>query len=224
MFSKQKSKLKPNYSGFASANPKKHRRTAKALVTALIIILVVMGGWLYRNYYQIDAKKFPSVANVNKSTKTNAPASDSTAKTINDCASNKLDQNIIVSISQRHMWACVGPTQVYDTAVITGMQNLPADLTPVGTYTIYAKATNTVLRGSDSTGSWNDPVSYWMPFLDNKYGIYGFHDATWRSSSDFGSISPYSSNASHGCVETPLAAAKWLYNWSKVGTTVTIQA
>jgi lipoprotein-anchoring transpeptidase ErfK/SrfK len=63
-----------------------------------------------------------------------------------------------------------------------------------------------------------------MPFLNNKYGTYGLHDATWRASTDFGNISPSSSLASHGCVEMPLAAAAWLFDWAAIGTTVTIQA
>ncbi len=68
-----------------------------------------------------------------------------------------------------------------------------------------------------------DPVHYWMPFLQNKHGIYGFHDATWRSNNDFGNIDPNSKKASHGCVELPLNASSWIYNWAPVGTTVTIK-
>jgi lipoprotein-anchoring transpeptidase ErfK/SrfK len=62
-----------------------------------------------------------------------------------------------------------------------------------------------------------------MPFLQNKHGTYGFHDATWRNNSDFGNIDPNSKDASHGCVELPLNASHWLYEWAPVGTTVTIK-
>jgi hypothetical protein len=146
----------------------------------------------------------------------------------NYCANNTLSQNIIVSISVQHLWACSGSHSVYDSAVITGMENYPADLTPTGVYHIYAKETDQTLTGHDSTGSWSDPVSYWMPFLDNQYGEYGFHDATWRSPADFGNINIYNphtdaEHGSHGCVELPLATAKWLYNWSSIGTTVTVE-
>ena len=138
------------------------------------------------------------------------------------CSPNSLNQFIIVSISQRHMWACSTYNQVYDSPVVTGMENLPADLTPTGTYKIASKQTGLFLNGSDSTGSWHEFVNYWMPFLTNQYGVYGFHDATWRSDSDFGNIDPSSSNASHGCVELPLATAKWLYGWAARGTSVNI--
>lgn len=140
------------------------------------------------------------------------------------CSSNTLPKKVVVSISKRHMWACSSSHMAYDSPVVTGVEYLAADRTPVGTYTIYAKETNQDLTGCDSLGCWNDPVSYWMPWLSNQYGIYGFHDATWRKPGDFGNIDPNSSNASHGCVELPLSTAKWLYNWAQVGTTVTIEA
>lgn len=139
------------------------------------------------------------------------------------CTGNRLDQFVLVSISQRHLWACQKTKQVFDSPVITGMQAHESTVTPLGTYRIYAKQTDTTLTGSDETGSWSDPVKYWLPFLNNKYGSYGFHDATWRPNDAFGKIGPDSSNASHGCVELPLAASAWLYSWSRVGTTVTIE-
>lgn len=142
----------------------------------------------------------------------------------NECAANTLDKFIVISIKQRHMWACTGTKVAYDAAVITGMEKHPSTLTPIGTYKIYGKMADTVLTGSDETGTWRDPVSYWMPFLDNQYGTYGFHDATWRDNSEFGKIDPYTSDdASHGCIELPLAASKWLYEWAPVGTTVTVE-
>lgn len=140
----------------------------------------------------------------------------------NPCVSNQLNQLILVSISQRRLWACNNTNVAYSSSVVTGMEFLAADLTPTGTYHIYAKETDQHLVGHDSTGSWDDFVYYWMPFLDNQYGEYGFHDATWRPANAFGNISDESTNASHGCVECPLATAKWLYGWAQIGTTVTI--
>lgn len=140
------------------------------------------------------------------------------------CTGNAQSNVLIASISARHLWACNGTQVVYQTAVVTGDMNVAEDATPVGTYHIYSRQTNLYLRGSDSRGSWNDYVNYWMPFLDNQYGVFGLHDATWRAPTDFGTISQYSDNASHGCIELPLAAAAWIYNWSPVGTTVVIES
>ncbi len=142
----------------------------------------------------------------------------------NHCAGNSLDKFIKVSISQRHLWACQEGHTVQDASVITGMLAHASTLTPPGTYHIYGKTTHINLTGADESGSWDDPVDYWMPFLDNQHGTYGFHDANWRPADAFGKISPSDTNASHGCVELPLATSKWLYNWAPVGTTVSIQS
>ncbi len=147
-----------------------------------------------------------------------------TANQSNPCAAGNLPKYIIVGIGKRHLWACAVHKQVYDTPAITGMTAHASTTTPTGTYKIYAKQTNITLTGSDEAGSWNDPVHYWMPFLDNQYGTYGFHDATWRPGNPFGKVSPSSSDASHGCVELPLPASAWLFNWADIGTPVAIEA
>ena len=204
-----------------------NRRGVIAACGAAIVLLMLAGGIGYawqrgQATPATSSKTTPSGVTKSYAAQPAQPAKPQPAP--NRCASVTVAQDIIVSISQRHLWACAGTTQVYDSAVVTGMENLPADLTPTGTYHIYAKQTGLYLNGSDSTGSWHDYVYYWMPFLSNQYGVYGFHDATWRKPSDFGAISPYSSNASHGCVELPLATAKWLYGWAPVGTAVSIVA
>lgn len=150
--------------------------------------------------------------------------SAATPKTVATCQQPTTAKYLVVSISLRHLWACSGTNISYNSPVITGIASLAADLTPTGTYTIYGKQTNLYLTGSDSTGSWNDYVHFWMPFLDNRYGVYGLHDATWRPSTAFGTISPDSPNASHGCVELPLTTASWIYGWAAVGTTITIES
>ncbi len=202
--------------------PKHKLITARKIVIALALALVVAVGGSYVRHRNAVAP----AASAPSSKSSNSAQTEVKA---NHCASNALANFVLVSISSQHLWACAGSSQVYDSAVITGMELYPADLTPPGTYKIYAKQTNQTLIGSDNTGSWSDPVSYWMPFLYNQYGAYGFHDATWRALSDFGHVNinaPYTAtlHGSHGCVELPLATAKWLYNWAPVGTTVTIES
>ncbi len=217
-----------------STKSAKPRRAFSGKLMLLLLAAVVLG-LLLRDYTNKSAAKLSqstkSASSAGIHTKTPpppaptpaAPAAAAPAPT-NNCAGNTLDEQIIVSVGQRHLWACDKSAQVYDSPVVTGISYLAADLTPTGTYHVYAKETDQHLVGSDSTGSWNDFVYYWMPFLHNQYGNYGFHDATWRSPSDFGNISANSLNASHGCVELPIATAKWLYDWSYVGTTVTIES
>ena len=190
---------------------KKNKRKLPRLL-ALLAILIIAG--LFIEVVRIDSADNPPKPAAKKTVA--VPA-------VNECANNSLSQLVLVSISKQHLWACDLNKTVFDSPVVTGMENYPADLTPTGTYKIYAKYTDQTLTGEDSTGSWSDFVHYWMPFLSNQYGIYGFHDATWRPNNAFGNINIYSNNASHGCVELPLATAAWIYNWSSVGTTVTIE-
>lgn len=142
----------------------------------------------------------------------------------NHCADNTDGKLIKVSIGQRRLWACEGSKTVHETPVITGLETLESNLTPRGTYHIYAKQHDTRLRGNDARGSWDRPVQYWMPFLDNQHGTYGFHDATWKPDSAFGNVDPNTSqDSSRGCVELPLSSQKWLYDWAPVHTTVRIE-
>lgn len=139
------------------------------------------------------------------------------------CTGNTQSKLIKVSVSQRHLWGCEGEKLVHEGPVITGMLKHEETFTPAGTYEVYAKQTDTRLTGSDSAGSWNYPVSYWMPFLHNKHGTYGFHDATWRPDSDFGNIDPAGDNASHGCIELLKNDMQWLYEWAPTKTTLVVE-
>jgi lipoprotein-anchoring transpeptidase ErfK/SrfK len=189
---------------------------AVLVLAALIFLPILVGGGH-------SATKVPTITPAASTTPSNSHATATVPAVTGPCAGNQ-QSLILVSISQRHLWACQGSQKVYDTPVVTGIDYLAADKTPTGTYHIYAKQTDQTLTGADSTGSWSDPVKYWMPFLNNQYGTYGLHDATWRDNSAFGNISPNSADASHGCVELPLSASAWLYNWAQVGTTVTIKS
>jgi lipoprotein-anchoring transpeptidase ErfK/SrfK len=230
---------KPTRHVYVNYGASNHRRISKRrrsvnikplIVLLLLLMALAFSGYVYAQYTHKAPSGPKDLATTGKtdtkanSQKQSASKTKPPAPATNYCATNKLSQLVLVSISKRRLWACNGTTIAYDSAVVTGMENLPADLTPTGTYHIYSKQRNLYLNGSDGTGSWHDYVYYWMPWLSNKYGVYGFHDATWRKPNAFGNISPYSSNASHGCVELPIATAKWLYNWAQIGTTVTIES
>lgn len=226
------------YSYYHSARHPDHPRQApyiaasgrKLIPRKLILAVAVAAALAALPLLRSDARPAASHAKASRPAPSSpAPASAAAAvaapaQPADACAGNSLDKLVLVSISQRELRACAGAKTVYSAPVITGQSAYAATVTPPGTYHIYEKRTDTVLKGSDAAGSWNDPVSYWMPFLSNRYGIYGFHDATWRPNSEFGKVSPASSDASHGCVELPLAASAWLYNWAPVGTTVRIES
>lgn len=216
---------KPAARAFALPRP-----SARSFIVLFAIVLGLAGFYGFaQNKKTADSSSANATSTSKKSTsqvtKPSAAAA-ATTKTaaVNHCDGNTLDKFILVDISDRHLWACEGTKTAYQTPVITGMEKHAATLTPRGTYKVYGKTADTVLTGSDETGTWRDPVSYWMPFLDNQYGTYGFHDATWRSESEFGKVDPDTEDASHGCVELPLGASGWLFTWAPVGTTVTIES
>lgn len=202
--------------GRAAVTAKPARRHGHVLVW--LVVLLVVGFAAFAGYRTLRAQQQQPPVSPAAATQATAVAEGP-----QQCKDNTESKHVIVSVGERHMWACEQAKVVYNSPVITGMEFLPADLTPRGTFKVYAKQTNVTLTGQDSTGKWSDPVYYWMPFLDNQYGTYGFHDATWRANTDFGNIDPNSKDASHGCVELPLGASKWLYTWAPVGTSVTVK-
>ena len=84
--------------------------------------------------------------------------------------------------------------------------------TPKGTWRILSHVAGKTLTGP----TWRVWVDYWMQFTPSACGL---HDATWRSSSEFGSGN-YTSNGSHGCVNLPHSFAADLFNRVNVGTIV----
>lgn len=205
----------------------------KIKIAAILVLIVAVGLFVYHENKKSPVADATSVKNAAKTAA--STASQQAAKVVpTACDGNTVGQVVVVSISKQHMWACDGTKVSYDNPVVTGMQQYPSELTPVGTYKIYGKLTDQTLTGSDFTGHWSDYVYYWMPFLSNSYGVYGFHDLTasangvaGRVDSDFGNIdinAPYTAakHGSHGCVELPLTAAKWLYDWAVVGTSVSV--
>lgn len=212
------------------AGSKKSKLKLAGLVAVLAVL--VIGLPLWRSAADSDGSDRQSNAVTSQPT-TNKGGSSSKVAPVhpaepepvaNACVGNTEPKAIIIVVEARHLWACERDKAVMDTPVITGLRGHAETETPLGTHKVYAKTTNTTLTGQDSRGSWRYPVYYWMPFLDNQYGTYGFHDATWRAENLFGNVSPDSNDASHGCVELPLNAQKQLYEWTPEGTPVIVKA
>lgn len=150
-------------------------------------------------------------------------------KTVTDrmpCATGKsTDENgglgntfIEISITKQHLWYHKNGSVVMESDIVSGTETKSDRLTPSGTYYIYAKQRDRVLRGQkkpDGTYEYESPVSYWMPF--NK-GI-GLHDASWRKT--FGG-QIYQTSGSHGCINLPTSFAGRLYSQVSVNTPVVV--
>lgn len=81
-----------------------------------------------------------------------------------------------INITKQHLWFVKDGSVVLESDFVSGKESDPTRLTPSGTYYIYNKERNRVLRGTKQPNGkyeYESPVSYWMPF--NK-GI-GLHDA-----------------------------------------------
>lgn len=123
-----------------------------------------------------------------------------------------------INITKQHLWFVKDGSVVLESDFVSGKESDPTRLTPSGTYYIYNKERNRVLRGTKQPNGkyeYESPVSYWMPF--NK-GI-GLHDASWRST--FGR-DIYINSGSHGCINLPSGFAGSLYSQIYVNLPVVV--
>jgi len=99
----------------------------------------------------------------------------------------------------------------YTSSIVTGHPNTP---TRIGYFNIDSRETNRYLSGP----GYKVWVNYWMPFD----GGIGLHDADgWRTSKEYGGET-YITDGSHGCVNMPNEAAKYLYENLKTGNMVLV--
>lgn len=123
-----------------------------------------------------------------------------------------------INITKQHLWFVKDGSVVLESDFVSGKESDPTRLTPSGTYYIYNKERNRVLRGTKQPNGkyeYESPVSYWMPF--NK-GI-GLHDASWRST--FGR-DIYINSGSHGCINLPTGFDGSLYSQIYVNLPVVV--
>ena len=115
---------------------------------------------------------------------------------------------IEVDLTEQYMWYYQDGNVIFESDIVSGLASDPKRKTPPGIFTLYYKKSPDVLRGTkkpDGTYSYEQPVTYWMPFN----GGIGFHDATWQAY--FGG-DRYTYAGSHGCINMPPEKAAELYN------------
>lgn len=133
-------------------------------------------------------------------------------------------KHIVISLSQQTLYAYKGHRLVLKTYVTTGDSALP---TPTGHFHIFAKfhPYEFISPWPQGTRYWYPPswVSYAMEFIQGGYFI---HDAPWRSVFGPGSnrLDEPGTNygGTHGCVNTPYLAMRFLYSWARIGTPVDV--
>lgn len=115
---------------------------------------------------------------------------------------------IETDLSKQTSYLYVDGELLLEFKVTTGQDKTP---TPEGYYQVTVKQKNKTLKDGAQ-------VDYWVAFIGD---LYGYHDAKWRSNSDFGT-EIYHNSGSHGCINSPYYAIETLYDNVEVGTKVLI--
>ncbi len=125
---------------------------------------------------------------------------------------------IDVDLTEQHAYMYDNGSLIWETDIVSG-DPTNEDKTPTGVWKINAKRTNETLKGPLKNGvpEWESVVAYWMPFINNNYGL---HDANWQSY--FGSVAYTIHNWSHGCVNLPTDKAASIYDLCQVGDCVIV--
>lgn len=121
---------------------------------------------------------------------------------------------ISVDLGSQKLMAWENGKVVYETKISSGMNLTP---TVKGSFKIYYKTPLTDMRGPSPYKNIYPSGKYLTKNVPNTmyfYQGYAIHGAYWHNN--------FGRPASHGCVNTPLAAAKWLYDWAPVGTRVEV--
>jgi LysM repeat protein len=113
---------------------------------------------------------------------------------------------IDVNISTQTMVAFEGQTPVYTSKMSTGTPRHP---TVEGTYRVYAKYKNQSMRGGEGAERYYLPN---VPYVMYFYSGYALHGANWHNN--------FGQPMSHGCVNLPVDAANWMFEWAPIGTMV----
>ena len=117
----------------------------------------------------------------------------------------KNERWIDVVLSRQHLLAYQGNTLVEKFVVSTGTWQYP---TVTGRFNIYVKYKYANMTGPDYS---LQDVPYVMYF----YKDYGLHGTYWHNN--------FGTPMSHGCVNLQTKDAKWLYNFTSVGTIVRVR-
>ncbi|MGC9807115.1 L,D-transpeptidase family protein [Schaalia odontolytica] len=133
-------------------------------------------------------------------------------------------ENLVYQAAEGEKWVDIDLSDDSVTAYVGGkvaggpfymVPGAPDTPTVTGTFHVYLKYDVQTMRGENADGS--KYVTEGVPWVTYFTGSYAMHGAPWRSS--FG-WSGY--GGSHGCVNMPVDAAKFIYDWTDMGDTVVV--
>ena len=132
-------------------------------------------------------------------------------------------KRITISLAKQRLRAWEGNRVVLVTPVTTGNRALP---TPTGHFAIFAKYSPYTM-----VSPWPYGSPYWYPTSGMSFAMefargYFIHDAPWRSvfgPESQGAGQPGTNyGGTHGCVNVPYSAERFLFSWAPIGTPVHI--
>ena len=116
---------------------------------------------------------------------------------------------IDINLSSYLLTAYEGSNVVLQTYIVDGAAEYP---TVTGEFSIYWKLDSQTMSGYNVDGSRYETED--VPWVMYFYADFAIHGAYWRSSFGY--------SGSHGCVNTPVGDAAWLYSWAPYGTRVVV--
>lgn len=116
---------------------------------------------------------------------------------------------IEVGLASQTLTAWQGDFRVAEKTVSTGK---PGFVTPPGTFFVNLKFETEDMNTCLNDECWNIPDVPWVMYFTHD-GV-AFHGAYWHNN--------FGQPRTHGCVNLPVSAAKWLYEWAPMGTRVWI--
>jgi hypothetical protein len=123
-----------------------------------------------------------------------------------------------ISIDKQTMWCYRDHKLVVETPVVTGNVT-KGNGTPKGSVWAFDSHKSPATLGTLDTMGYSSKVTYWMSFTGN----VGIHDSSWRGTDPSGyGGNIYKTNGSHGCINTPIGAAKKIFETVNVGYPVIV--
>ena len=133
-------------------------------------------------------------------------------------------ENLVYQAAEGEKWVDISLADNSVTAYVGGkvaggpyymVPGAPDTPTVTGTFHVYLKYDVQTMRGENADGTKYETEG--VPWVTYFTGSYAMHGAPWRSS--FG-WSGY--GGSHGCVNMPVDAATFIYDWTDMGDTVVV--
>jgi len=116
---------------------------------------------------------------------------------------------IDISISNQVMTLFEDEIKVNEFLISSGKYGMP---TPLGTFSVKKKEIN----------HWSTSYGLWMPYSMNFYGPYFIHELPYWPSGYREGENHLGIRVSHGCIRLGVGVAKYVFDWSELGTKVYI--